>query len=186
MSQLREIRLYGALGREFGRVHMLAVDSVAEAVRALRANFPAIEAFFRDHPHGFHVLAGREDRADIDRLSDPVGRDEVIKIIPATAGSKRGIIQTIIGAALIVVGIYTGQLWIVQFGIALTAGGVAQMLAPTPKYAAGSDEEQKQSYIFSGAVNTTAQGNCVPIGYGRMVVGSQVISMGITVQELPT
>lgn len=185
-QQLREVRLYGALGREFGRIHMLAVDTVAEAVRALAANFPTIERFFRDHPHGFHILAGREDRADPDRLGDPMGQGEVIKIIPATAGSKRGgLLQTIIGVTLIVVGFVTGQLWVAQIGLSLALGGVAQMLTPTPKYQSGSDEERKQSYIFTGAVNTSAQGNAVPIGYGRMVVGSQVISMGLTVQELP-
>jgi predicted phage tail protein len=186
MSQLCEVRLYGELGRRFGRVHMLAVSSVAEAVRALRANFPAIERFLLDHPHGFHILAGRDDRANADRLTDPVSTAETIKIIPATAGSKGGLLQTILGAVLVVVGVVTGQLWLVQIGAGLVLGGIAQMLTPTPKYETGSDEEQRQSYIFSGPVNTSAQGTAVPVGYGRMIVGSIVASMGLTVQELPT
>jgi predicted phage tail protein len=34
-------------------------------------------------------------------------------------------------------------------------------------------------------VNTTAQGHPVPVGYGRMIVGSAVISAGIDVDEIP-
>ena len=43
---LREVRLYGALGREFGRVLHLAVATPAEAVRALRAVLPGFERAF--------------------------------------------------------------------------------------------------------------------------------------------
>jgi len=71
-------------------------------------------------------------------------------------------------------------------GASLIISGVSQLLTPTPKYDTGSDEEQKQSYVFSGPVNTSAQGQAVPLGYGRMIIGSAVISMGLTVQELPT
>ena len=40
---LKTIRLYGALGAEFGRLHRLAVGSAAEAVRALCALLPGFE-----------------------------------------------------------------------------------------------------------------------------------------------
>ena len=48
-----------------------------------------------------------------------------------------------------------------------------------------TDQTQDQSpnnlpsYAFDGAVNTTRQGNPVPICYGSMIVGSQVISAGL-------
>lgn len=185
---MRLVKLYGELGRRFGREHWLDVGSAAEAVRALCANFRAFAQALRDHPHGFHVLTGREDVGAPDLLPRPAGRDDVIKLVPATAGSKKGgLLQTIIGAALVVIGVVTGQWWLAKIGAALALGGVAQMLTPTPKYATGSDEgEQKQSYVFSGPVNTSIQGAPVPIGYGRMTIGSSVISMGMSVQELPT
>lgn len=184
---MRVVKLYGELGRRFGREHLLDVGSPAEAVRALAANFRGFREALLRHPHGFHVLAGREDRASEQALPLPVASGDPIKIVPATAGSKRGLLQTIIGAALIVVGFVSGQTWITQIGISLALSGVAQMLAPTPKYPAGSDEyEQKPSYIFSGPTNTSIQGAAVPVGYGRMIVGSTVVSMGISVQELPT
>ena len=42
---MRKVILYGRLGKMFGRVHHLAVESVAEAVRALDANFPGLAGF---------------------------------------------------------------------------------------------------------------------------------------------
>lgn len=194
MSQLREVRLYGELGRRFGRVHRLAVESVGEAVRALCVTLHGFERALRDHPHGFHVLAGRDDRATGDGLALPVSGREVIKLVPATAGSKNGILTTILGIALIALtiwnplGLFAGEFAALAFsgkvGVALVLGGVAQMLAPKIDYSAGTDEETKQSYVFNGAVNTTNQGACVPIGYGELIVGSHTISTGLSVQEL--
>ena len=56
---------------------------------------------------------------------------------------------------------------------------------PTPKATEPSERpENKPSYSFNGAVNTTAQGHPVPVGYGRLIVGSAVISAGIDVDEI--
>jgi predicted phage tail protein len=184
---MRVVKLYGELGRRFGREFRLDVVTPAEAVRALCAVLRGFEQALRGHPHGFHVLAGRRDVAERERLLEPAGEGEPIKIVPATAGSKKGgILQTIIGVALVVVGFVTGQAWLVQIGAALALGGVAQMLTPTPKTPGSDSTDTAQSYYFSGPVNTSVQGGAVPVGYGRMIVGSSVISMGLSVQELPT
>lgn len=182
---MRTVKLYGELGRRFGRVHRFDVASPAEAVRALSANFHGFERALLAHPIGFHVLAGRDDRADRDSLAEPVGEGETIKIIPATAGSKNGLLQTILGVVLVVAGTYFGQGWAVQLGVGLILGGVAQMLTPTPKYQAAQDDQTVNSYVFSGPVNTSAQGVPVPVGYGRMIVGSAVVSLGLSIQDLP-
>lgn len=196
---LRTIKLYGELGRRFGKVHRLAVDSAAEAVRALTAVLPGFERALTSHPVGFHVVVDRDDRADAERLHYPVGEGEAIKIIPATAGAKSGFFQIILGAALIglalfnplaffgasgIFGSFTSA--VIGIGASLVLGGVSQLLSPAPKYDASSEDKTAQSYVFGGAVNSVQQGGPVPIGYGRMIVGSQVISQGITVQELPT
>lgn len=70
-------------------------------------------------------------------------------------------------------------------GMSLALGGVAQLLAPKVKAESKEAVENKPSYIFNGAVNTVAQGNPVPILYGRMRVGSQVVSAGITSNDIP-
>lgn len=45
MARLTTIRLYGALGARFGRVHKLAVQTSAEAVKALCINFDGLEDY---------------------------------------------------------------------------------------------------------------------------------------------
>ena len=74
-------------------------------------------------------------------------------------------------------------------GAALILGGVAQMLSPQPDLgmgatsARGREATRFESFAFSGIVNTTQQGMAVPIAYGRVFVGSAVISSGLdTVQ----
>lgn len=187
-SPLRTIRLYGKLGARFGRKFRLAVESPAEAVRALCAMLDGFERYLtesKDKGITFAVFVGDRNIGK-DDLHFPAGRAE-IRIAPVLIGAKRsGVLQTILGIVLIVVGvignIYGG--WgtpFIQAGIGLLVGGVAQMLAPQPKgSSAGDKADNKASYAFNGPVNTQAQGNPVPVCYGRMIVGSAVISAGIS------
>jgi predicted phage tail protein len=63
-------------------------------------------------------------------------------------------------------------------------GGVAQMLSPQQKGLSSKDSpDNGASYNFNGPVNTQAQGNPVPLLYGRMIVGSAVISAGIYAED---
>lgn len=205
-TPLREVRLYGHLGRRFGRIHRLAVESAAEAVRALIATLEGFEAAITQHRPGWHLRVGSTTVGELERLRDPVSSGEVIKIIPAIAGAKSAWGQILIGVALVAVAVLSAGtalggmvLWGAgasattlaglagSIGVGLALGGVAQLLAPKPSYQAGSDAgDQKQSYVFSGPINTSQQGVGVPIIYGRMIVGSVVVSTGLDVRELPT
>lgn len=198
---MREVRLYGHLGKRFGRVHRYDVRTPAEAVRALAATLDGFRAYLIEHSRpGYRVLAGREPRS-VDTLMHPA--DGVIKIVPVTAGAGSGIGQIIAGIALIVVGVMTGgfgaglvlsSAWAAggatfagylagNIGVALVIGGISQMLSPQPKLTAAERPENLPSYAFDGPVNTVAQGNPVPICYGRMIVGSQIISAGMIAEE---
>ncbi|MGL4713751.1 MAG: tail assembly protein, partial [Shewanella sp.] len=111
-----------------------------------------------------------------------------IRIVPVIGGSKRGgILQTILGAVMIVVGAYFGQSWLLQVGVAMVAGGVVQMLSPQAKGLKGREAaENTPSYAFGGAVNTTAAGNPVGIGYGKRRIGGAIISAGIYAEDIAT
>lgn len=190
---MREIRLYGKLGREFGRVHRLAVDGAAEAIRALCANFERFEQALLGHPTGFTVMVGDRILMDADEVRDPSGAGDVIRIIPATAGSKSKFLGMLLGGVLIAASFFIPGLpalasqVLLGIGASMVLGGIAQMLSPTPKQPAGADEapDNKPSYVFNGPLNTSIQGGAVPIGYGRMIIGSAVISAGMSVQEIP-
>lgn len=199
---MREIRLYGFLGQKFGRVHRLAVKSTAEAVRALCCTVSGFEQALIDHAPGWKVWTGTTRIGDPEDLHDPSSEREVIRIAPVVAGAKSAFGQILIGVALVAAAFFTGGASLSAYGLAfsslagqvafgigaaLVLGGVAQMLAPHPKSTdTGDSAENKASYIFNGAVNTVAQGNPVPVGYGRMIVGSAVISAGLSTQDYTT
>ena len=74
----------------------------------------------------------------------------------------------------------------IMFGIgaSMALGGVAQMLSPQPGgLASKQDADNKASYAFGGVTNTTAQGNPVPLGYGKRLIGGAIISAGIYIED---
>lgn len=62
-----------------------------------------------------------------------------------------------------------------NIGVGLIKGGIAQALATTPE-----EIKDDQNYSFNGAANTVAQGVPVPICYGQLMIGGAVISSGVT------
>ena len=52
---LTEIRLYGWIGKKYGKVHHYAVSSVHEAMRALQANFPTFSKDIIEYKYGYKV-----------------------------------------------------------------------------------------------------------------------------------
>lgn len=190
---LKTVRLYGKLGVLFGRVHKLDVKNPAEAVQALCAQLNGFEKYLteaKDNGFGFAVFKGKKNLGE-DDLKAPVGHED-IRIAPINLGSKRnGIFQIILGVVLVAVGLVLtffgyapiGQIFI-QMGVAMIIGGVVQLLMPAPKSPSQRDSpDANSSYVFNGPVNTQAQGNPVPLLYGRMIVGSAVISAGIVANQ---
>lgn len=197
---MRKVKLLGELGRKFGKSFNLDVRTPAEAIRAISANFPEFRNYLTESEKrgiGYKVIVGK-DAQTIEGLHLPSGKQN-IKIVPIVTGSGKGMTQFIIGAALLVAAIYypplatagvaygttTYATMVGTIGVSMMIGGVIQMLTPIPKMEAGQTAENKPSFVFNGAVNTTAQGYPVPVGYGRMVVGSAVISAGISTEEMP-
>src|SRR5690606_22105880 len=101
---VRTIRLYGPLGTRYGRVHRLAVQNAAEAIRALCVMVPGFEAELvgaKDRGVGYAVLIGKR-HLDEEELALPPGEED-IRIAPVIMGSKSGgIFNIILGGALLV------------------------------------------------------------------------------------
>lgn len=195
-SKLRKVKLYGPMRKLFGRDYDLNVSSPAEAIRALCVQVPGFKKYLADSRLSgltFAVFIGKRNVGE-DGLNDPVGNDE-IRIAPIIQGSKRGgILQTVLGVVLIVVGAVMNAYvplsgnGFMQMGIAMTIGGVVQMLAPQPKNLGAKDDPNNMpSYSMDGAVNTQAQGNPVPLCYGGpLIIGGAIISGGIFSEDIST
>jgi len=199
------ILLYGHLGKKFGRVHRFYVSTVSEAVRALSANYEDFKQALIDGGE-YRITRGGREEVTKDTLDFPQSTKETLRIIPVVSGSGGGGIGSIIVGAFLIwatgglaaiggvstglgAGFITGSAatFIGSIGMSMVLGGVAQMLFSPPDPPSTTTRESVAnvpSFGFSGAINTTSQGNAVPVCYGRMMVGSQVISAGLSVEQI--
>ncbi|MDI7491406.1 tail assembly protein [Cronobacter dublinensis] len=190
---LTKIELGGALARQFGKTHLRAVKTTAEAVRALCCTIPGFEKFLntsRQRGLAYHVFRGKKNLGAV-QLGFPVAGD-VIRIVPVVIGSKRaGVGQMIFGAVLVAVGavlsftpLAAASPWFYKIGAAMALSGVAQMLSPqTPGLASKQDADNRASYAFGGVTNTASQGYPVPLLYGKRRIGGAIISAGIYAED---
>lgn len=191
---LKIIRLYGILAKKFGKEFRLDVESTSEAMRALSVQVPGFEHFMlHAHERGLE-FAVFQDKQNISESELNLSTSaKVIKVVPKVkgAGGDGGILNTILGAVMVVVGavaMYFGQPWgasLVGAGIGMMVGGIAQMLMP--KIDNTQDQNQdgnKANKGFGGAVTTVAQGNPVPVLYGQREVGGFIASAGQYPEDL--
>lgn len=190
------VKLSGSLAMQFFRKrdYLLESGTTRELMSALKNTVEGFEEFIRDQ-------ARRGMRYAIFRNRENVGEDRFtmsgtteIRIVPVIAGSKSGgLFQTVLGVALIVVGAFLSATPfgppLIGMGISLALGGVMQMLSPVPKSPSQQEQsvtENKPSYLFNGAFNSTQQGLPVPVVYGTMLVGSSVVAIGTWAEAIPT
>ena len=185
---LKTIKLYGVLAKKFGKQFKFDVANTREAMRALSTQVPGFEKFMlQAQEHGL-TFAVWQDKDNIDAKQLDLNTDaSVIKVVPKIigAGGNSGLLSTILGAVLIVGGIFTGGLSsalgvaLIGAGVGMAIGGIAQMLMPKVDSTQNQNEDgNKANKGFGGAVTTIAQGNPVPILYGQREVGGFIASAG--------
>lgn len=225
---MKRVVLRGELGKQFGRIHQFDLNTPAEAIRALCANFDGFYTALissAERGIGYMVQVGKEAIDPEAELHYPTAAFEEISITPVLAGAGGGFGKIALGIGLIAVsfllpgaGLFgatsvfgatagTGILTALgtatsAIGASLILSGTAQLLSPQPADLPGltstgaggrassfdparnEPADNRSSYIFNGAVNVTAQGNPVPICYGRMRVGSVVVSAGVSTADI--
>ena len=164
----------------------------------------------------YRVRVGREEAtpSDVSVLGLPWSEREVFSITPVIAGAGGGFGRFIFGGLLIgasflfpgaglfgssAFGVFgplapstIGALTTVgtalsAVGAGLVLTGVSQIISPTPPSGLELKEANRiQNFSFSGITNTSQQGLAVPIAYGRLFVGSAVISSGLDVDHSPS
>lgn len=188
------VRFYGSL-KQFGSDFRLDCQTTAEIVQALTSQIPKLRQFIQQGL--FTVRVGRDyfDNRYLEQgLSHKLKDDATVHFTSVLKGSKRGGLFGVIAGVAIIAGaialgplagiISTNAAWIVgSVGASLLLGGVAQMLTKMPEMKQGTEKEKKQSTAFSNLSNMTAQGKAMPLAYGRMRVGSLIISQGVETMD---
>lgn len=191
-DKLVKIELHGVLRRIFGKEHSRCVSTTYEAIKALCCTIDGFEKYLNSSKSRgltFAVFKGKKNISQ-DELGYPLTED-IIRIVPVIIGSKKaGLLQTILGAALIVASIWMPGIGIAASnlmfaaGASMALGGVVQMLSPQPSGLSSKQSADNQaSYAFGGVTNTASQGYPVPLLYGRRLIGGATISAGIFVED---
>lgn len=190
---MTRIELGGEPGKIFGKTHWRLISKVSEAGVALAKTITGFESYMVNSKRRgltFAIFKGKKN-IGVDDLGFPVTGD-VIRIVPVIIGSKKaGVLQTILGAVLVAVGVVlnftpwaAASPFFYKLGAAVMLGGVVQMLSPQPAgLASKQSSDNRASYAFGGVTNTAAQGYPVPLLYGRRRIGGAIISAGIYVED---
>ena len=195
---MKVVKVYGALRELLGKNRFeFVADTPAQAMRALLANFPHLERWLIDSEKNgvaYRVTVGKQKihNDDMSGMFAPWSEQDVFSITPVLIGAGRGLGSILVGVAIVAAAVFipglglglSGAL-VTKVGLvggALILGGIAQMISPVPR--PPREASQLESNSFSGIVNTVRQGVPVPIAYGRVFVGSAVISAGLDVDQI--
>lgn len=187
---LKTITLAGALGEKYGRVHRLDCTDALDAIRAFCAMLPGFQQDFVRRR--YRVVLDGVPVTNREELGLPARE---IRFAPVISGAGHGVGEVIVGALLIVAAYYTGGAstalgfgtaaeWgavgsmAFSLGASMVLSGLAQALSQPPQ------QTYSQSYLFNGPVNSTQQGNPVPILYGQLMIGSQVASANLQAYDI--
>lgn len=195
---MAKVKLYGHLGKRFGREFHFDIETIDEAMRALNANLKGFRAYLIEHSEpGYRVIVNGRAIGE-EELQFGVNTEAEIKIVPVVlgAGSGKAIGQIILGVVLAVVAVVAQQYWalagvaswaaggVASAGVAMIAGGATQLLSPgTASTNLEKKSSQSQNFGFQRAEDNSYQGYPVPIGYGTMMVEGYPVSVRVTVEN---
>lgn len=192
---LTKVILDGKFGEVAGRREwMIECNSAAEAIQIIAANRPALKKWVRENLDKYKIceVEAESVNGNVEKLVTENFQIErkckSIRFLPifcGEGGKKGGLMSTIAGVVLIVIGAimiacenpYGGD--VILAGVAMLVGGICTMLIKTSK----DEDDSGTSYFFNGAVNTVKQGMPVPLVFGRCRAGSAVISSSIEISD---
>ena len=198
-----KVRFYGAL-KQFGEKFELDCQDTAEVLRALMTQIKGLRQVLQNGFYKVRIGSQCIDSRYLEKgLYYRLKAGMTVHITPAVKGAKRaGVFNLVVGAVLVAASWYAGGAagWGylgatgygmatmgTMIGVSMMLSGVSQMLTKQPSMGGvGSEAEKKSSTSFNGLQNMAAQGQPIPLAYGRILVGSMIISQGIEVFDAET
>jgi len=167
------IRLHGILAKEYGQNFCLNVGNPKNLLHAIDANRDGfISRIIQLQKEGcvYEIIINKKR---LNNQKEPQNYDssQIIDLVPAITGSGPTVFLPLFG----------GNALLAHLASAVFFAAVSYALTPTPEVQQieATAQASKTSMVFSNTVNTASQGAPLPIGYGRLKVGSQVIQATI-------
>ena len=180
------VNIHGILGREYGNSFLLSLPNpkdVLEAIDCNRQGFLQRLVELQREGLCYDMIINKKritNGPDMDQMSNPA----TVDLVPAISGSG-----PLMAPLLMTTGLFTAGSTALAFAASIANfvlfAAISYALTPKPENEALeiSSKASKSSLIFSNTANLASQGSPVPIGYGRLLVGSQVIQA--TIKSFP-
>ena len=159
------VKLHGILAQEYGNTFKLKLGNPRNTLRAINCNREGfLKRFIELHKEGvsYDLIINRKRITTEDQING-FNSPETIDLVPAITGA----------------GVATVFSWVAQ---AILFAAISYALAPKPPEPEALEltaSAGKESLIFSNIANVASQGAPLPVGYGRLKVGSQVVQATI-------
>ena len=187
---MKKIFLHGEIGALFDKEWELDVDTVEEAVQAIDANSDGfIDFLVRAQINGNNYLCLHKNPKEIKTKRD-FNRNVIshhqnkIKssmhiICTADGGFVAALAAKIFVGSSLLQGIFTSVVWGAITQVAMN------VLFKPPKPPSQEKAVSTKSFLLKGATNRQSQGIPVPLGYGRLMIGSSNVSSSMRSFPVP-
>jgi predicted phage tail protein len=196
------INLHGILAHEFGKEFTMHIEKPKQAIEAINANKPLFKKRILElSQQGIHysILVDGENIAHPEQLEIKKAIT-VVDLTPVICGQGFTALITTIAGALGTTGVAgaIGTALVTAGGAATTLasfiGGALNMIAVTliqqalapsqkPQRTEARISGAKESFLISSKGNLAEQGVPVPVGYGRLRIGTSIVQS--TVKSYP-
>jgi predicted phage tail protein len=179
---MTNIKLHGILAKDFGgefKLHLDNINTLIDAIECNRSGF--LKKLNTLSQMGLNYCLVIDGQTVMDKKSLSSKKPKRIDFVPIVCG--QGFVAAAVGIAGLIAGAATagaiGTALSIAGGIFLSAG-LSMLLAPKPEFpdavaAESTVSALTRSFSFANRANVAVQGVAVPVGYGRLRVGSQVI-----------
>jgi len=183
---MTDVFIHGILAKEYQSHFKFNLKSSTDVLKAIDCNREGfIARIFELQEQGFYydVIV---DKKTIKNAQDfkVLNAASRIDLVPVIIGSGPvGAILSTIGGVLFPA---AGASLAANVFAAVALAGISYLLTPKPDLGLPAQQDisaeaaaQKESYVFSGNINLSRQGTPLPLGYGRLKVGSSVVQASV-------
>ena len=185
---MTNIILHGILAKEFGENFKMQIYKAANVIKAIdvnRRNFnKRIFELSREGLNYTMIVDGKKitELEELNIQKEPQEIHLVPLIIGAGGFALVAIMTGVAVGTTLTGGAFLAAVAINMVVMTAISIGLQMLLAPKPDAGppiSASTKALKESFNFSNKANVAVQGVPVPVGYGRLKVGSQLIQMSI-------
>lgn len=188
---MRKVYLHGALGDRFGREPFeLDAHSYGVLFSGISSYHPGFREEFRRHGAYYIIksVKGKPSAVRAEELALTIGAADEVHLIPNVQGAfetaAAALITAVAGAAAATATAVAVVSAVLYIATSIALSYLAASLAGSPDGGSTGRPEDRQSALFTRAENVAEQGGPVPLVYGRFRVGSTVINVGISTEDV--